>query len=63
MAYFYKYVYYGSSRNDGTDEPLLSGNEIPLSERQAGEEENEEREEETEEPLDVKESEEIKENK
>ena len=32
MSYFYTYVYYGSSRNDGENEPLIDGNDISLSE-------------------------------
>ena len=33
MAYFYKYVYYGSSRTEGENEPLIDTDEIQLEER------------------------------
>ena len=52
MAYFYTYVYYGSSRNDGAKEPLLNEKDIPLSEMEA----DKDREEENEESVDTKES-------
>ena len=41
MAYFYKYVYYGSSREDPNSQPLLDTGEIPLEERKADDNENE----------------------
>lgn len=36
MAYFYKYVYYGSSREEGEHEPLISDGDIQLEERDNG---------------------------
>ena len=49
MAYFYKYVYYGSSRDDEELEPLIGGDGIALEERRDNQNgENE--------PIDVEES-------
>lgn len=41
MAYFYKYVYYGSSREDDESELLMGEGQIPLEERKADDNENE----------------------
>ena len=49
MAYFYKYVYYGSSRDDEEREPLIDGDGIALEERRDSQDGDSE-------PLDVEES-------
>jgi len=49
MAYFYKYVYYGSSRDDEELEPLIGGDGIALEERRDNQNGDNE-------PIDVEES-------